>query len=375
MLATALFNRQKFFASFFQKRSLSRPAPHAATQLATMLGLLAASPALAAPATLPGTDYAHPQRLVAIDGARRLNLFCMGQGAPVVMLDSGAGDSTSAWRAVQPAVSQFTQVCAYDRAGHGWSDPASRTADLANTVDDLHRLLRAAGLTTPVIYVGHSIAGLYGVYLQAKYPADVQAEVLVDPSFAHQQAHMMAALAPAARATFTALNVKSARDQKNCLKLAQAGALTAPKTAAAKACVDIAGYPGTLDAALKAEILRQAASPSINEASLSEYSNFVSADGGGDADDEELDSVKPDFGGKLLIVLSHGIGFGAIGGLTAAQLAPIETAWQAGHDRLAKLSTRGSNTILPGTHHYIQLDRPDAVIDAVHRAVLDSRAH
>jgi len=36
---------------------------------------------------------------------------------------------------------------------------------------------------------------------------------------------------------------------------------------------------------------------------------------------------------------------------------------------------QGSPTVVPGTPHYIQLDRPDVVIDAVHPAVLDARGH
>jgi|SRR6516165_10870629 len=37
------------------------------------------------------TAYIHPQRLVAVGGGRRLNLYCSGSGKPPVILEAGAG--------------------------------------------------------------------------------------------------------------------------------------------------------------------------------------------------------------------------------------------------------------------------------------------
>lgn len=39
--------------------------------------------------------------------------------------------------------------------------------------------------------------------------------------------------------------------------------------------------------------------------------------------------------------------------------------WVELHDDIASLSTRGVNEIIPGAGHYIQFDRPRAVIDAI----------
>lgn len=86
--------------------------------------LLCGGVALAA-TILTKTDvapYLHAQRLISISG-RTLNIYCTGQGSPSVILDAGAGDTTFAWRKVQPAISKFTRVCSYDRAGLGFSDP------------------------------------------------------------------------------------------------------------------------------------------------------------------------------------------------------------------------------------------------------------
>jgi len=49
---------------------------------------------------------------------------------------------------------------------------------------------------------------------------------------------------------------------------------------------------------------------------------------------------------------------------------PTEQAWQQMQDELAQLSTKSTHVIAKNSGHYIQLDRPDLVIEAV-RGVVD----
>src|SRR5712671_3689996 len=65
--------------------------------------------------------YGRPQQLVDI-GGRRLNLYCLGHGSPTVILVGGLGASTLTWRKVHAELARTTRVCAYDRAGYGFSD-------------------------------------------------------------------------------------------------------------------------------------------------------------------------------------------------------------------------------------------------------------
>jgi pimeloyl-ACP methyl ester carboxylesterase len=118
---------------------------------------------------VPSSIYTMPQRLVAVDGARRLNLYCIGSGEPTVVLEAGAGNSMMTWRHVQAEIAGFARVCAYDRAGLGYSDAATRPSSIANIVDDLHRLIAAAGITTPVVFVGHSLGGEAGLLFISTY--------------------------------------------------------------------------------------------------------------------------------------------------------------------------------------------------------------
>ena len=51
--------------------------------------------------------------------------------------------------------------------------------------------------------------------------------------------------------------------------------------------------------------------------------------------------------------------------MPADQAATEWKMWNGMHDELARLSTVGVNRVVPGANHYIQLDKPDAVVNAV----------
>ncbi|MGA9850687.1 MAG: alpha/beta hydrolase, partial [Roseiarcus sp.] len=147
------------------------------------LAIAFASPG-AAETLVPHSVYTAPQQLVAIDGARRLNLHCVGSGEPVVVLEAGSGNSMVTWRFVQAEIGAFTRVCAYDRAGLGFSDAAQRPSNVANMADDLSRLVAAAGVAKPFVLVGHSLGGATAVLYAATHPDDLAGVVLVEPAFA-----------------------------------------------------------------------------------------------------------------------------------------------------------------------------------------------
>lgn len=132
-------------------------------------------------------------------GGRRLHVSCTGTGSPTVILEAGLGDSSTTWKAVQPAVAAVTRVCAYDRAGRGTSDPDPRPEFRTSRapVEDLDRLLRAAPISGPYVLVGHSLGGAYIRLYASRFPQDVAGMVLVDASHEDQVARFKAAGVPA----------------------------------------------------------------------------------------------------------------------------------------------------------------------------------
>src|SRR5512142_1585716 len=85
--------------------------------------------------------YAKPGRLVSVGTDRHLNLRCSGKGAPTVLLESGNNADSMAWYKVQPAIAAFARVCAYDRAGTGFSDGGPLPRNLDANAEDLSALI------------------------------------------------------------------------------------------------------------------------------------------------------------------------------------------------------------------------------------------
>ncbi|MFS6701111.1 alpha/beta fold hydrolase, partial [Staphylococcus aureus] len=118
-----------------------------------------------------------------------------------------------------------TTACSYDRAGYGFSDPAERPSDAANAVDDLHRLVERAGLTLPMVLVGHSNGGIYASLYARTYPGDVAGMVLVDPGYAGQQHVERYGLPPGKAAELAAVNADYVAHAHECLDKARSGEL------------------------------------------------------------------------------------------------------------------------------------------------------
>jgi pimeloyl-ACP methyl ester carboxylesterase len=132
-----------------------------------------------------GHTYPAPGRTYAV-GDHRLHLDCRGQGGPTVVLFNGLGEFSASWARITEPVSATTRVCAYDRAGQGWSDDAGKPQDGVAAAADLHALLAAAGEHGPYVLVGHSIGGPYALDYAESYPDDVAGMVLLDSSSPRQ---------------------------------------------------------------------------------------------------------------------------------------------------------------------------------------------
>ena len=104
----------------------------------------------------------------------------MGSGTPTVVLESGLGEAAAYWGWISAAVARDTKVCAYDRAGRGWSDPAAAEQDGIAVASDLHVLLDGAHVTGPFVLVGHSSGAEYVWIFAGRYPEQVAAMVLLD---------------------------------------------------------------------------------------------------------------------------------------------------------------------------------------------------
>jgi pimeloyl-ACP methyl ester carboxylesterase len=299
-------------------------------------------------------DYARPHQLVDIGGGRHINFFCLGSGTPTVILDGGLGNDISAWRKVHAQLASRTRVCAYDRAGNGFSDAGPEPRSAAALSADLERLIKTARLQPPYLIVGASIAGLHTRLFVDRHLAEIAGVVLVDPSFEHQVARYEAAT-PAYRASA----LQQIATYRGCIRQLAPG-LPPRDSSIWKDCI------GDPEPDLPAEVnlaLARRITPDNYRMALSELLQFE----GPSAD--EIDRSRRSWGDLPLFVLTAG-GTSVAKGDDAVRLR----LWIQAHDRIAKLSTRGVNRIVPNATHHIQLTRPDAVITAVNEVIDESKA-
>lgn len=139
--------------------------------------------------------------LFDVGEGRRLYLDCRGSGGPTVILEAGYRSPIDVWTTdlvspeaprtmVFPGVAAHTRTCVYERPGvaavldgafqASRSDavPMPRTA--SDIVSDLHSLLDIADVPGPYILVGHSFGGLFVRLYASTYPDQVAGVVLVD---------------------------------------------------------------------------------------------------------------------------------------------------------------------------------------------------
>jgi pimeloyl-ACP methyl ester carboxylesterase len=116
----------------------------------------------------------------------RLYLSCVGSGSPTVVLFNGLGEWTPNWAWVQANVSAATRVCAFDRAGEGWSGGKAIREDGHQMASDVHALLRVAHVPGPYVLAGHSVGGTYALVYAAEYPRQVAGVALIDSATPYQ---------------------------------------------------------------------------------------------------------------------------------------------------------------------------------------------
>jgi pimeloyl-ACP methyl ester carboxylesterase len=116
------------------------------------------------------------------------HLDCRGEGSTTVVLMAGMGDDSTVWAPFRETLGPEIRTCAWDYPGVGESTGTYPiTAGVAAA--SLNATLAAAGIDTPVVLVGHSIASLTVRLFVGRHPDAVAGVVLFDPtvsSFAHR---------------------------------------------------------------------------------------------------------------------------------------------------------------------------------------------
>ena len=248
-------------------------------------------------------------------GGRHLAATVVGNGAVTVILETGLGAEAHEWRTVQARLSGRARVLRYDRANRGLSKPAPGPRNAVAMLDDLDALLAATGLAGPFLLVGQSFGGLLMRIFAQRHRGNVCGLVLVD-ALQRDQFDVFGPLfpppfegEPPALAGFRAFWTGGWRDPRSTIEQ-----------------IDM---PGCL----------------------------------------AQDAAAGDLGELPVEILTAGETF-----LNNPQVPPpiqlmLQSRWEELQRRFLTLSTHASITMIEGAGHFIQRDKPEAVVAAVCRIV------
>ncbi|MFB9326066.1 alpha/beta fold hydrolase [Paenibacillus aurantiacus] len=264
-------------------------------------------------------------------GDGQLHAIVTGSGGPTVILESGMGGCSLDWSLVQPALSKYATVLAYDRAGFGWSSPASGVPTCAGSASALRELLRALNLAPPYLLVGHSYGGMIMHLFAASYPQEVMGLVLVDSTHADRFAPQTGQDGHAAR---------RAERSKHRSRL-RLGYLLAPIGIPRylKQWIGVKRLPGEAGRAVRSLGYRSSAYKTA-------YAELI-----GTADSAAQLHQAPPLPPHLPVIV-----------LTAGR----QTAeWLEGQQALLRLTERTKQVVVPDSWHAIHIHQPRIVIEAV----------
>ncbi|MES2320344.1 MAG: alpha/beta hydrolase [Pseudomonadota bacterium] len=294
--------------------------------------------------------FSRPQQLVDI-GGRRLNLYCSGTGPVTVVFDAPSGSAGWSWFEVQPQVAKRTRACVYDRAGLGFSDPSPRPGTSGNAVDDLHKLLGAAGIAPPYLMVGNSYGGGNVQLYAYRYPAEVKGLVLVEPQHEDETIRLNKVSGGKLQGIYDQLGERD----NACVAQSEKG--FDPGSEMWNTCIGT--IPPNRGRVLGAAQLAVHRSASYWRAQHSENVGF-------NVGNAELRAARAPFGDLPVIVLSRGLSQYATPGKPESALSKAtEAENKAIHKEIAALSSRGSHRIVPGAHHVIHEEQPQAVVNVI----------
>ena len=309
---------------------------------------MAASYAQPAPSALANWDESRPSQVVRLPDGRRLNFRCSGSGGPVAIMEGGWAATSMAWFKVAALEAPHRRICAYDRAGMGFSSPGPLPRDGAAVAADLEHGLKALHLRGPLILVGHSSGGLYMRAFAGRTAYKVAGVVLVDPSIAFGE-RRMAEIFGAGAGSLAPLEERTRR----CLAASIGGRL--PSTDPALVKCGGTRRPGQSEASYEVE-LAQLRQPSLWRTELSELEALDAATS------EQATTAAPAIAHTPLIVLTAG---GVNAGLPETVRRQADEAGSRLHQEIAHLSSRGSQRVVAGSSHLMMLDQPAAIASAI----------
>lgn len=305
--------------------------------------------------------FAVPGALGAV-GRHRLHYRCEGGGTPTVILEAGVAASSLTWSRIQPRIAPLTRVFSYDRAGLAWSDRASSARAMPALVEELRRLLEHARIAPPYVLVGHSFGALIIRAFARAHPRHVAGLVFVDPLHPEEWCDPSPEQRQMLRGAIFLSRVGATLAQLGVVRLSLAllsgGAPGPPRRfsrlfgrPAAQLLEHMVGEVQKLPAEVLPAVQAHWSNPKAFRGMWQHLAALPQCSA-------NLLQGTDNFGDAPVFVLSCGA---------------RQARWLALDKRLARASSKGRHIVSPKSGHWVHLDDPELVIQAIHDAIQLSR--
>jgi len=265
-------------------------------------------------------------------GDHDLNYKSLGKGEPLVVFESGLDEGGYlSWQKVQEEVSEFTSTLSYNRAGILFSERGNNPKTGEAIADELYLLLKKSNNNGPYILVGHSLAGYMLRSFIAKYPQEVAGIVFVDVSHPDQSNRL-----PPPTISIPPIWIGKFISSIGAVRLFNIGEYTYPNTSKSDSI----------------NIVTNAYRPESIPALLEEINNIELLA----AEASEVNS----FGDIPLIVIT---------GTSPKRDAKFQELWMQMQKELLELSSASKHMLADKSEHYIQLEQPEIVVQAIKELV------
>jgi pimeloyl-ACP methyl ester carboxylesterase len=300
--------------------------------------------------------YPPPGKIIMAAGAN-VHVQQSGTGEPTVILEAGIAASSLSWSLVQPRVAEFTRVISYDRSGFAWSGPCH----CPRAPEQILRELDAVIGDAKCVLVGHSFGGLITRLYASRFPEKVYGLVLVDPALlcewaepTDQRRQMLQRGVSLSRrgAMLARLGVV-----RGALAMLTGGARWLPKAVNRAS----SGRGASVTERLVGEVRKLP--PEVWPAVQSHWSR-----------PECFESMAMHL--EALPHVARAAGEGDLGDLPLIVISGSHLRSEAleEHKTIANLSTRGKHIIAASGGHWVHLDEPDTVVNAIREIVDQVRA-
>jgi pimeloyl-ACP methyl ester carboxylesterase len=284
----------------------------------------------------------------------KIEVLFKGNKGPLVIVLTGMGCSFEEWYEVIQTLSKTYRVLTFHRQGLGQSELGDGIQNTASTVRDLAEILNHFQIDEPFYLIGHSYGGLCVQHFAKVYPEKVAGVILVDSTSVDLKELEKLDL-PVLNQDTDELWIEKSLDYSTKDKQALLETIKPSLNEKQRQ------FPR----AIQENLLDFQVNPLLYKAMASEIKEWTK--------DAKVIISLGDFPDLPLIVIGrdkeYTIQSESKNGIPEWEIREFEVKWEELISNQSKLSSKGELIFATNSGHSVFLDRPDLVIDCVHKMV------